>query len=218
MPAAIRTLLSMLWAITNLLWGNAVSLATVCIHVYLPPLALPDPLAHSWEKEFLSVRLTEKLFQQSRVIAEVRNGIDAFDNEIIELQKARLDVDLKTKFLEAHFLMLYQELWILKDFEQVESEMLEKIASDLGKCEDIKLEYLCEKAKVEASLGYIKEFKEEIHDMRSLLERECAGSKHENYLMSIFRENSGICSLHAFTVFPVFTTILYRCSATTVHG
>lgn len=108
------------------------------------------------------MRQTEKIFQQSRVIAAIQSRLEAFDNEIVDLQKARLDVDIKSKFLEAHFLSLYQELWILKDFEDIETELLKRIAIELMKCEDIKLEYLSEKTHADGRLANIKDAREEL--------------------------------------------------------
>lgn len=141
----------------------------------------------------MTVRQTERLFQQSRLIADVNCRIDAFDSEIIELHKARMDVDIKTKFLETFFLTLYQELWILRDFEEIETELLAQIAAELTKCEEIKLEYLGEKANADSRLANIRECKEEVQSIQMTLRQECAGSKHEKYLIKLFRMNSGSC-------------------------
>lgn len=145
----------------------------------------------SWNKDFQTIRQTEKLFEQERIIQEITQNIDSFDQKIIALKKTRFEIEIKAKFLELYFLTIYQELWILRDFEEIEAKLLTKINGLRNKSEEIQLEHLSEKTKMDNLVDNANGTKDEIAGIKAILKRECAGNKHEKCLLKAFRINSG---------------------------
>jgi hypothetical protein len=57
--------------------------------------------------------------------------IEAFDKEVEDLSDLKIRVSLEAKFLELHLLTLQQELIILRDFEDMEDEVSNKVLNSL---------------------------------------------------------------------------------------
>uniref|UniRef100_A0A182SMS0 Cilia- and flagella-associated protein 44 n=1 Tax=Anopheles maculatus TaxID=74869 RepID=A0A182SMS0_9DIPT len=76
------------------------------------------------EKELREQRLIRKLFKQDKIIDKATKRIEAFDRELGALAQERLQVETDAKLLENFQLTLYQELWILKDFSKIETDVL----------------------------------------------------------------------------------------------
>jgi hypothetical protein len=57
--------------------------------------------------------------------------IDAFDREVEDLSHLKLRVNVEAKFLELHLLTLQQELTVLKDFEDMDEEVSNKVLNSL---------------------------------------------------------------------------------------
>ena len=62
---------------------------------------------------------------------EMEMKIEAFDREVEDLAHLKLRVNVEAKFLELHVLTLQQELTVLKDFEDVDEEVSNKILNSL---------------------------------------------------------------------------------------
>lgn len=136
---------------------------------------------------------------------DVYQRIEQFDHEVIALRKARLLIEIKAKFLETNYLSVYQELWILKDFEESETTILANIDSNLRKREIDQMEYMNEKSKFESTCGNIREMEEEIKSIDETMRNECAGNKYEKFLLKTFMTNSGVylITLICFHFLPV---------------
>lgn len=91
------------------------------------------PLGTEWEKEMREMRLMRKLFKQDKLIEKMLKQVDDFDRELIKLAERRMKIEVDVKYLEIYQLTLYQELWILKDFEKIERKMI-------GAVEDLTIE------------------------------------------------------------------------------
>uniref|UniRef100_A0AAG5DEX7 Uncharacterized protein n=1 Tax=Anopheles atroparvus TaxID=41427 RepID=A0AAG5DEX7_ANOAO len=76
------------------------------------------------EQELRELRLVRKLFKQDKIIDKVARRIVEFDKELEKLSHERLVVETDAKLLENFQLTLYQELWILKDFSAIETDIL----------------------------------------------------------------------------------------------
>ena len=72
-----------------------------------------------------------KLYEQDQIVNEMEMKIEAFDREVEDLSHLKLRVNVEAKFLELHLLTLQQELTVLKDFEDVDKEMSQKILNSL---------------------------------------------------------------------------------------
>jgi hypothetical protein len=62
---------------------------------------------------------------------EMEKRIEAFDTEVEDLSNLKLRVNVEAKFLELHLLTLQQELTVLKDFEDVDEEVSNKVLNSL---------------------------------------------------------------------------------------
>ncbi|XP_035917499.1 cilia- and flagella-associated protein 44 isoform X1 [Anopheles stephensi] len=79
------------------------------------------------ERELRELRLIRKLFKQDKVIDKATKRIEQFDRELAALAQERLQVETDAKLLENFQLTLYQELWILKDFSKLETDVLDGV-------------------------------------------------------------------------------------------
>lgn len=62
---------------------------------------------------------------------EMETKTEAFDREVEDLSHLKLRINVEAKFLELHLLTLQQELTVLKDFEDVDEEVSNKILNSL---------------------------------------------------------------------------------------
>jgi len=72
-----------------------------------------------------------KLYEQDQVVNEMETKTEAFDREVEDLSHLKLRINVEAKFLELHLLTLQQELTVLKDFEDVDEEVSNKILNSL---------------------------------------------------------------------------------------
>ncbi|XP_052861271.1 cilia- and flagella-associated protein 44 [Anopheles cruzii] len=86
--------------------------------------ATRPPMANKHEQELRDERLVRKLFKQDKIIGKVARRIAQFDDELAKLAQERLQVETDAKLLENFQLTLYQELWILRDFSKIETEIV----------------------------------------------------------------------------------------------
>ena len=142
-----------------------------------------------WQQELRDIKVKEWKVKQAEILKEIDLRILAYDNEMARLKKSRLEVELKAKFLECHFLTLYQELWILRDFQTVEERILQRIAVEQSQKNDVSLEVLSQKACAEAMKGEMKRLKEEIGSIDRRFGADCANTSFAETLKGIYDGN-----------------------------
>ncbi|CAG9840025.1 unnamed protein product [Diabrotica balteata] len=86
-----------------------------------------DEVDTPMESELRAKRLTRKLFFQSTTIANMNRTIEEFNQVIEEGKKARLPVHPRGNFVDIYILTLNQELNILKQFEDGEDSLQNKV-------------------------------------------------------------------------------------------
>lgn len=72
-----------------------------------------------------------KLYEQDQIEKEMEMKIEAFDREVEDLSHLKLRVNVEAKFLELHLLTLQQELIVLKDFEDADEEVSNRVLNSL---------------------------------------------------------------------------------------
>jgi hypothetical protein len=72
-----------------------------------------------------------KQYEQDQILNEIELKTEAFDKEVEDLSCLKIRVNVEAKFLELHLLTLHQELLILKDFEDVEEKVTNKVLNSL---------------------------------------------------------------------------------------
>lgn len=147
------------------------------------------------------------MFEQYQILQDVYQRIEKFDQEVIALKKTRLIIEINAKFLETNYLSVYQELWILKNFEETEATILANIESNLQKREIDQMEYLNEKSKLESTCGNIREMDEEIKNIDETIRNECVGNKYEKFLLKTYMTNNGgESACHSFGLLSFYSS------------
>ncbi|XP_055624931.1 cilia- and flagella-associated protein 44 isoform X2 [Toxorhynchites rutilus septentrionalis] len=154
------------------------------------------PLGTEWEKEMREMRLMKKLFKQDKLIEKMAKRADDFDQELIELAEHRLEIEVNTKYLEIYQLTLYQELWILKDFEKIERKMISAV-------EDLTLERNnFQKAIIDAK-DCIEQHKQDMEQIRveqkAIIQQfisSCSESNFLPFLKRIFKKKYKPCRIN----------------------
>lgn len=90
------------------------------------------------ETELRKIRLTWKLFEQDMIIDGIEKRIREFDEHLLMLENRRLEVALEVNFMELYYFTVYQELMVLKSFEQSQTILMQDI--DVGRCERSRIE------------------------------------------------------------------------------
>jgi hypothetical protein len=86
--------------------------------------------------QFCSCLLLRKLYEQDQILHEAGLEIEAFEKDVEDLSDLKIRASVEAKFLELHLLTLQQELIILRDFEDIEDEVSNKVFNSLEeKCE-----------------------------------------------------------------------------------
>nr|XP_029730533.1 LOW QUALITY PROTEIN: cilia- and flagella-associated protein 44-like [Aedes albopictus] len=154
------------------------------------------PLGTEWEKELREMRLMKKLFKQDKIIDKITKQIDDFDRELTELSERRMKVEVDAKYLEIYQLTLYQELWILKDFEKIERKMINTV-------EELTLERNSLQNLVVESKQYIEQSKQEMEQIRSeqksifqQFTASCADNSFSPFLKRIYKKKYKPCKIN----------------------
>ncbi|XP_058463045.1 cilia- and flagella-associated protein 44 isoform X2 [Malaya genurostris] len=157
------------------------------------------PQGTEWEKELREMRLMKKLFKQDKIIAKINQRVSEFDGEIEKLAEQRLKVEVDAKYLEIYQLTLYQELWILKDFEKIERKMISSV-------EDLTLESNHLQVSLIETRSHIDQSKLDMDEIRrkqkSVLNRftsSCTDNSFAVFLKRIFKKKYKPCRINQET-------------------
>jgi hypothetical protein len=87
--------------------------------------------------QFLCCLPLRKLYEQDQILNEAGLKTEAFDKEVEDLSNLKIRVAVEAKFLELHLLTLQQELIILRDFEDVEDKVTNKVLNSLKEKDEL---------------------------------------------------------------------------------
>uniref|UniRef100_A0A182N7M8 Cilia- and flagella-associated protein 44 n=1 Tax=Anopheles dirus TaxID=7168 RepID=A0A182N7M8_9DIPT len=148
------------------------------------------------ERELREMRLIRKLFKQDKIIDKTSNRIDQFDRELDQLAQERLQVDTDAKLLENFQLTLYQELWILKDFSKIETDVLTGV-------EQVTIErngLLQAVHDARVAIEQVEQEMEQIHrEQRSNLQRfnsTCLDNEYSKVMKRIYKKKFKPCKIN----------------------
>lgn len=79
------------------------------------------------EREMKRVRAARKSHEQDQILDHIRKRYEAFDEELDQLEKERLEIVHESVYMDLYLLTMHQELIILKRFEGTENELSEKV-------------------------------------------------------------------------------------------
>lgn len=127
--------------------------------------------------------------RRDQILREVERQITIFDENITELQKRRLQIEYETKFLECHMLSLHQELWIIKDSQQISERVLNEQNRINEEKQKISLNILSHKNQIQGNHINIESILTEIEQIDRMFQTECTrDKKFDMFLRKIYRK------------------------------
>ncbi|KFB51082.1 AGAP006735-PA-like protein [Anopheles sinensis] len=156
----------------------------------------PSSGQNKHEQELREMRLVRKLFKQDKIIDKVACRIAEFDRELEKLSHERLIVETNAKLLENFQLTLYQELWILKDFSKLETDVLNGV-------EQVTIERNGLLQAVQDARASIEQVEQEIEliqkEQRSNLQRfnsSCLDNEFAKVMKRIYKKKYKPCKIN----------------------
>lgn len=127
---------------TNKIQSNFVAAGMRRLSVYIAneqrfKQVLRRPGDHSLLCEFVQTRREERLFEQRHIIDDMNRRVERFDHEIHKLRESRLQIEVHSTYLENFLLTLFQEMWVMRDFKQLEDKLLANVNEQIDAQNDI---------------------------------------------------------------------------------
>lgn len=146
-----------------------------------------DPLTlTTCEADLIQHRLQFQLYEQDKIIHQIEQRVKAFDSKLQDLYEERLLVDVDAKFLEQYLLTLNQELWVLKDFEQLEERLIDHMEQLIFEQNQIHMQLIKERNDIETYKGNIAEIEEQQNDVEARFIEKCRSNPYWKYFRKIF--------------------------------
>lgn len=146
-----------------------------------------DPLTlTTCEADLIQHRLQLQLYEQDKIIHQIEQRVKAFDSKLQALYEERLQVDFDAKFLEQYLITLNQELWVLKDFEQLEEKLIDRMEQLIFEQNQIHMQLIKEKNDIETYKGNIAEVEEQQNDVEARFIERCRSNPYWKYFRKIF--------------------------------
>ena len=141
-----------------------------------------------WEQELKDLRFKNKLFEQEQIIHKIDSRIKEFDEEIERVSEERYNVEVKSKFKELYLLTLNQELWILKDFEQLEDKMVEEVDNRIIDKKQLTMRIAQTKNDIDLHKRSVEDLKENIKVVENKFNSRCTDDKFTVFFKKIFKK------------------------------
>lgn len=137
-----------------------------------------------WEAEIRKRRKLLKFYEQDGILKTVAQLVLNFDKKVSDLANQRTEISLHGKFMENYKIVLNQELQILKDFEQLEEDMLDQIDN----CIEKKNEMLQEKREAKSDLYYYTKNVNTLKENEKRIVKEFTNNCQEGYFKDFLRK------------------------------
>lgn len=147
-----------------------------------------DSETSQWENELRYSRLAGKIFEQQGIIQDIDNKINKFDEDLENNREACLEIEVHAKFLDIYCLTLNQELWILKDFEQLEDNLVEQVDDKLIEWNNEQSNLIAEKNKIKILQKNMENSLEKIKGIQSEFLLNISEDKFADFLKRIFKK------------------------------
>lgn len=154
------------------------------------------PLGTVWEKELRETRLMKKLFKQDRIIEKILKRIDDFDQRLTQLTERRMKVEVDAKYLEIYQLTLYQELWILKDFEKIERKMINTVEELTLERNNLQKSVIESKHDIEQSKQEMEQIRTEQKAIFQQFMSNCSDNSFSAFLKRIYKKKYKPCKIN----------------------
>lgn len=148
---------------------------------------LPPGEKHTeWELELIAHRHQSQLYEQDRLLTRINLRVTEFNEKVQKLSEERLQVENEGKFLEQYLLTLNQELWVLKDFEQLEEELIIRLEQQIFDRNKIHSDMVKEKMEMDERKRQIAEWEEKQNEIEALFLHQCREDEYWKFFRRIF--------------------------------
>lgn len=149
---------------------------------------LKQPPPTEWEREMKGTRMKRKLFEQNQIILKINERILRFDKQVEQLSQDRFQVEVDAKFLDLYILTINQELFVLKDFEQIENNMIKLVEKTMLEKNDMFQRIVKKKNQIDDFKRLVDKLKEDELDLQQKFATKCADNKFSDYFRKIFKK------------------------------
>ncbi|XP_034669320.1 cilia- and flagella-associated protein 44 [Drosophila subobscura] len=137
-------------------------------------------LRHRW--------LRELLFEQAAIRAEIQEEVRLFDKELEKLHVKRFHVKMEAEFMASFLISLNQELYILRDSEEIENQLLQNAKLAMNTRNELQLVINATNRQLDELRKNIDKLTEQISALRLTFLSTAKGHKFFDFLRRIFKK------------------------------
>ncbi|XP_013116263.2 cilia- and flagella-associated protein 44 [Stomoxys calcitrans] len=145
-------------------------------------------LTSSWLIELRYRWLLDLLVEQDGIIHTIHQNIKTFDNRLHELEDIRLQTKFEAEFMQSYLIVLNQELYILRDSEQIENQLLTNADTAMKTRNATQTSINTLNRQIEDLRKNCDRLNEQILDIRSKFQINTKGHKFFDFLRRIFKK------------------------------
>ncbi|KAG5898601.1 hypothetical protein JTB14_020977 [Gonioctena quinquepunctata] len=133
-------------------------------------------------------RLNRQVAHQEQAVLVMNRIIKEFNQRLDEAKKERLPIHVGGNFIDIYILTLNQELQILKNFEDGEDELTQKVLANLQLVHDLQDNIDMLKNKKQELESYIENLQVEEHKLQDKFKHAAENNKFYDFLRKVFRK------------------------------
>lgn len=138
--------------------------------------------------DLIETRRNERVFDQNQRIADIEHRIRLFDEDMEKVIKSRLEVEVAAKFLDVFLLTVYQELWVLRDFKQLEDNLVDNVNEQVVEQNGVNMELATLKSDIEKHRKNIEQGGLEEKSIQQQFQAAAMGNKFWDFLRKAFKK------------------------------
>lgn len=142
----------------------------------------------TWQKELAFSKGLSTLAAQDSIVRDVEIRITEFDNKLEKLSEKRLQIEMDTKFLDLFLVTLNQELYILRDFERLEDDLVQHVEASVQKRNDKQGNIIRVKNSMEEHRKAIEKMIEQEKAIQNQFMSSIKNNKFADFLRRIFKK------------------------------
>lgn len=141
-----------------------------------------------WLLEIRYRWLLDLLVEQDGIIHLVHQSIDVFDLRLKELEESRLQTKFEVEFMQSYLISMNQELYILRDSEQIENQLLSNAEAAMQTRNEAQASINALNRQIEELRKSCERFNEQISAIQAKFMSTTKGHKFFDFLRRIFKK------------------------------
>lgn len=138
--------------------------------------------------ELIDTRYSEREFDQTQRFADIEHRIHLFDEDMENIILSRLDVEVAAKFLDVFLLTIYQELWVLRDFKQLEDNLVDNVNDQATEQNGLNVDLTTLKMDIDNHLKNIEQLNLQEKSIQQQFQVAAMGNKFWDFLRKVFKK------------------------------